>query len=94
MVCEVYKHTRPTEKKIPLPTALLLKSSAHISAFLHRTMSHRPLLTSSEAPTTFKSYSRCGKAFIVLIMTNSQAAERSVVVSKDTVIFYAHHSTP
>lgn len=35
VVWEVYKHTRPTEKKIPLPTALLLKSSAHISVFFY-----------------------------------------------------------
>ena len=32
--------------------------------------------------------------FIVLIMTISQAAKCSVVVSKDAVISYAHHSTP
>jgi len=35
VVWEVYKHTRPTEKRIPLPTVLLLKSWAHISAFFY-----------------------------------------------------------
>jgi len=84
----VYKHTRPTEKKIPLPTASLSKSSAHISVFLHRAMSHQGscciLLWRAK---TVKSRSLCGKAFIVLIMANSQAEKCSVVVPKDTVIF-------
>jgi hypothetical protein len=36
----VYKHTRPSEKKIPLPIALLLKSSAHVSVCLQWAMIH------------------------------------------------------
>ena len=83
----MYKHTRPTEKKIPFPTASLLKSSAHISVFLHRAMSHRLLLNFSEARATVKSC-RCGRTFIVLIVADSQEEKCSVVV------FYALHSTP
>lgn len=69
VVWEMYKHTRPSEKKIILPTALLLKSSARISVFLHWAMSHRLLLNISVAHTAFKSCSFCGRAFIVPIMT-------------------------
>ena len=90
----MYKHTRPTEKKIPFPTASLLKSSANISVFLHRAMSHRLLLNFFEARATVKSCSRCGRTFIVLIVANSQEAKCSVVVSKDIVVLYALHSPP
>lgn len=47
----MYKHTHPSEKKIPLPTALLLNSSDHISLFLRWAMSHEFFLnTSSGTP--------------------------------------------
>ena len=48
VVWEVYKHTRPSEKKIPLPTGIPLKTSAHISVFLQCPVNHRLSLNASD----------------------------------------------